>query len=239
MRRLLLTAALVAAAPLQAQAPALDPARLVPGVDSLAVFFVSGTDTTRTGTLRDEITLVDEGGQRRLRRVYATVDRLLGTRLDTLVDDAATLAPVRHRSRTERGMERIDFVAGVASGWLHLVDGDSVAVRVPVAAGVVNASSFDLALRAAPLAEGWSAEVPAFIPTTRAVTPLRARVAGVETIDGRECWRVDAEFAGTPVTFWIDRRTRALRQQVMRVRADAAILFRAMPPATTPAGRSS
>src|SRR5258705_12575473 len=85
-----------------ASAQSLGPraALIQPGVDSLAVFFVEGNDTTRTGTVRDEIAFLDLGGRRVLRRVYQTQDRILGTRIDTLIDDAASLSPVSHRSRT-------------------------------------------------------------------------------------------------------------------------------------------
>ena len=212
----------------------VDAGRLAVGTDSLAIYYVSGTDTTRTGTLRDELTMVEEGGRRLVRRVYGTVDRLLGTRLDSLTDIASTLEPVRHRSRTDRGREALDFAAGRVAGWLWLADGDSVRVQAAVEAGVINASTFDLALRASDLREGWQAEIPAFLPSTRSVTALTARVAGVDSVDGESCWRVEAVFAGTPVTFWIGQRSRALRQQVMRLRPDAAILFRRPVTATAP-----
>ena len=212
-------------------------ARLAPGIDSLAIFYVQGGDTVRTGMLRDELTFVNEGGRQLLRRVYVSADRLLGTRLDTLVDVAATLAPVRHRSRTERSRELLDFGRDAVTGWLWLADGDSVGVRTTLPAGVINSSSFDTYLRAADLRDGWTAEVPAFLPNSRSVTTLRARVAGVDTVAGEASFRVAAEFAGMPVTFWIGQRSRRLRRQVMQIRPDAAILFQPVVP-DRPAGRT-
>ena len=205
----------------------VDGRRLVPRTDSLAIFYVADGDTTRTGTVRDELALVEQDGRQLLRRVYATVDGLLGTRSDTLVDDAVTLLPVRHRSRTERGREALDFAGDGVAGWLWLANGDSLEVRTMVPAGVFNASSFDLVLRASDLREGWSAVLPVFLPHARAVAPLPAHVTGVETAGGEPCWRVDAVFSGMPVTFWIGQRSRALRQQVMQLRPGVAILFRA------------
>jgi hypothetical protein len=200
------------------------------GVDSLAMYLVQGTDTTRTGTLRDELSVAHEDGRELLRRVYVSIDRVLGMRVDTLVDVRADLRPVRHRSHTDRAMEAVDFAAGRASGWLRPANGDSVPVDAS-SADAFNASSFDLVLRASPLRDGWEATIPTFHPTTRAVTALRARVVGAEHVAQEWCWRVQAEFAGTPVTFWIGRTSRALRQQVMQVRPDVQILFR---PMTTP-----
>ena len=225
------------AATAQSAAPDPDARRLQPGVDSLAVFLVRGTDTTRTGTLRDELTVITAGGAPALRRVYVTMDQVLGTRVDTLVDVLADLRPLQHRSRTDRALEAIDFAAGRATGWMRLANGDSAAVDA-VAAGAFNASSFDLVLRASSLRAGWDVTVPAFLPTTRAVSPFRARVTGVETVGGEGCWRVQAEFTGTPVTFWIGQTSRALRQQVMQVRPDVQILFRPAAP-QAPGGRAT
>ncbi|MDQ3951257.1 MAG: hypothetical protein M3282_13065, partial [Gemmatimonadota bacterium] len=39
------------------------------------------------------------------------------------------------------------------------------------------------------------------------------------------CWRVDAEFTGMPVTFWVDQQSRRLCQQVMHVQPGVQILF--------------
>lgn len=85
------------------------------------------------------------------------------------------------------------------------------------------------------LKAGWVASVPTFLPSTRAVAPLEARVTEIETVGGEPCWRVQATFTGTPVTFWIVKSSRALRQQLMQTRPDVQILFRA--PIRTAAGR--
>lgn len=222
--------ALPALASAQRPVPGPDGRLLRLGVDSLAMYLVQGTDTTRTGTLRDELSVVREDGRELLRREYISIDRVLGTRVDTLVDVRADLRPVRHRSHTDRAVEAVDFAAGRATGWLRLANGDSVAVDA--AADAFNASSFDLVLRASPLRDGWEATVPAFHPTTRAVMALRARVVGVEHVAQERCWRVQAEFGGTPVTFWIGQTSRALRRQVMQVRPDVQILFRPMTTST-------
>lgn len=207
-----------------------DGMQLRPGVDSLAMYLIRGTDTTQTGMLRDELTVLappTPGAPERLQRVYVSVDRVFGSRVDTIVDARRDLQPITFRSVTDRGQETIDFRGGRATGWLRLSNADSVAVDVRLpATGAFNASSFDLVLRAAPLRAGWTGTVPGFIATSRAVTDFQARVTGTEVVDGEPCWRVQAEFGGTPVTFWIGTTTRVLRQQVMQVRPDVQILFR-------------
>lgn len=247
MRRLslsLLLLLLFAATSIRAQVTdsltALNPdGRLLrPGTDSLAIYVVDGTDTTRTGVAIDKLEVYEEGGRTLLRRVYQSSDRLLGTSLDTLVNVLATLEPVRHRSRTSRSLESLDFTPGAVEGWLRLANGDSVAVDAPLPATVYNSSSFDLVIRASPLSETWQAAIPALLPHTRTVVSLRARVSGSELIDGDPTWRVEAEFTGLPVTFWISKATRVLRQQAMRIRPDMTILF-AAPKTTAPVNRST
>lgn len=76
------------------------------------------------------------------------------------------------------------------------------------------------------LTEGWSIEVPAFLPASQSVETLTGRVVGVESIDGEPCWRVDTDFAGMAVTFWIHRESRDLVQQVLRLDAENQFLFR-------------
>ena len=210
-----------------AQAPVPDASTLRLGADTLAVYAIRGSDTTLTGLIVDELTLHSEPGRQLLVRTYRTHDRLLGAGTDTLVDEFPSLTPVRHRSWRDRGGEQLDFSEGRVRGVLYLANGDSVVVDHPVPSAVINSSSFDLALRASALAPGWQATFPAFLSNSRSVTTLSARVAGLEEIAGAACWRVETEFAGLPVTFWIDRESRRLCQQVMVLQPDLRILFAA------------
>lgn len=212
--------------------------RLTPGRDSLAVYLIRGTDTSRTGIIREDVSRVDAPGGPLLVRWYRTEDSVLGSRADSLVDRLADLTPVRSRSWSDRSSEVLDFAAGRVTGWIHLVSGDSVRVDLPLDAGVINSASFDMALRAAPLAPGWTGSFPAFLGSARSLTTLTARVAGEETIGDARCWRVDAVFGSLPVTFWIDQRTRRLRQQSMQIGPDTRVLFGGFP-ATQPKSRSS
>ena len=198
---------------------------LRPGIDSLAVFMVRGADTARTGTVVDELSIDVEGSRRVWRRVYRSSDRILGNRLDTLVDDQATLRPVRHASRSSRSVELLSFGPQRVKGWMRLPNGDSVTVDVPLTGDAYNSSTVDLVLRASPLSDGWETTVSMFLPNTRTSVPLTARVRGSDTVDGIATWRVDADFTGMPVTFWIAKDSRQLVRQAMHIRPDVTILF--------------
>jgi hypothetical protein len=241
MRFALLTllAICVAGRTAQSQAPATPtPALLQVGTDTLYQYLVRGSDTVFTGTVVDALERVDIAGRAVLRRVYAGDSQLTGPSRDTLIDDAATLRPWRTVSYSTRGIEQVEYGEDRAVGWLRQPTGDSVRIDAALPAPVFSASSFDLVLRASALAEGWSATVPAFVPSSRVVVPMTARVDRTERIDGAECWRVAAEFMGRPVTFWVDRETRKLCRQDMTVQVGVSLLLTRRGPASMRRARS-
>lgn len=203
------------------------------GTETLTIYVIRGRDTTRTGVLIDRLAVDTAGGGPRVVRVYRSVDQVLGQRLDTIVGGgwlAAHRVPQsgvdwfrasRVRARPRHGRD------GPRQRRLHRD-------RRAAPANVYNGASFDLVLRASPLSDAFEVTVPGFLAGTRSVTPLSARVTGVGAIAGHDCWVVSTEFAGLPVTFWIDVATRQLRQQVMHVRADMQILFAPPKPARAP-----
>jgi len=48
---------------------------------------------------------------------------------------------------------------------------------------------------------------------------------GITLLNDVDCWVFTANFAGTPVTFWIDKRTRALQQQLMQPAVGLGLLL--------------
>ena len=215
-----------APAPLVGQARteslAVDARLLRTKTDSLAVFLIRGEDTIRTGTVVDEL----RSNESQLVRVYSTTDRVLGDRLDTIVSSFKDLRPVAYRTISASQIARISFEGRSVSGWLRLPNGDSTTVYTELPDVVYDATTFDLLARASPLADGFTLTVPSFLIGPNTVTALTGSVAGSEPVDGRACWVFKANFAGMPVTFWIDKETRDLRQQLMQFRADMAVLFR-------------
>jgi hypothetical protein len=226
-------------APLAAQRGAPQPSRLTTGIDTLGIYLVRGTDTVSTGLLIDALSITEHVGRKALLRVYRSTSSLLGTRLDSLVDAFSDLSPIAHRSTNSQGAERVDFDAGNARGWIRIANDQVVSVDAALPSGTINASSFDLALRASDLRDGARFDMRGFAVSLRAVQPLDALVAGSDTVDGADCWRVESTFAGRPVTFWIGKTTRRLHRQLMTVRPGIAILFsrvRRVPPGSRSIG---
>lgn len=212
----------------------VDASLLQEGIDSLAIYLIRNGDTIRTGTVRDELRVAGSGRAARLVRVYEARDEILGPRSDTIVNWYPSLVPVSQRSRSSHGAEFLEFRPGEVTGRLRLTNGDAVPLRTSLPETVFGAASFDLVLRSAPLNADWAADVPVFLPASRTVALLRARVVGAERVAGEECWRIDADFAGTAVTFWVGTQSRRLCRQVMQLRPDARILFGAFPAPVSP-----
>lgn len=223
---LLFLLAAAARGPLRAQETVAPiPDLLQPGTDTLYQYLIRGTDTTFVGTVIDALERTTLDGRAVLRRVYSGDSRLTGASRDTLIDDAATLRPLRTASYSLRAIEHVEYSRERAVGWRQQPTGDSVRIDVAIPAQVYSASSFDLVLRAAELDDGWAATVPAFVASSRVVVPMTAKVVGEERVDGWECWRVDAEFMVMAVTFWVERETRKLCRQEMRLQVGMALLF--------------
>jgi hypothetical protein len=74
-------------------------------------------------------------------------------------------------------------------------------------------------------AVGYQVAVPAFSARQGAAT-ITARVTASETLPGfGSTWRVEADYAGMPVTFWIAAASRRVVRQVIRVSPGTELLY--------------
>jgi len=213
----------------QRSAPMPDYTTLRLGVDTLEVHVVRGGERRRTGVIVDAIDTVRSGGELRVVRAYRTIDLILGTSLDTVIDEAVRLVP-RYSSRSSgRSRDALTWSNGRITGFVAELGKPRRPIDEGGADSVFNGASVDLILRASPLADGYAVTIPTF-SGAQGLTAVSARVAGSESVGGIDSWRVDAKFADLPVTFWIDKVSRRLVRQVMRpadgveiefIRADA------------------
>lgn len=224
VRSLCLIVALVPA-PMLGQELVPDVDRLSLGADTLTIYMVSGVDTSAAGYVIDELSFGNYHDTPAIIRVYRSESTILGSRSDTLIDARATFEPIAVKSWTERGAEQLEFGSGRVKGTIWIADGSAIEVDEELPAGAINAASFDLVLRASDLGAGAEYELRAFVAPIRTVLTLRAHVSGMEEVAGHQCWRVEVEAAGMPVTFWISEADRRLVRQKMVIRPDAFILF--------------
>jgi hypothetical protein len=213
-------------------APQPDGHRLRLATDSLEVYVVRLGHPQRTGFLIDRLDTVRMDGQTMLRRIRRTTDTVLGTSVDTLVHAAATLQPRIVRSYSDRGVERLDWQTSRVVGVVEEPDSPTRSIDSPLPKGWYSSESFDLILRACPLVEGYRVAVPTFGREGSRV--LTATVAGSEVVEGHgDTWRIEADVAGLPVTFWISKASRRLVRQIIHVSPVLQIMFVAPPPGSS------
>ena len=209
-------------------APQPDGHRLRLAADSLEVYVVRLGRPERTGFLIDRLDTVRVDGETMLRRIRRTTDAALGSGADTLVQSLATLQPRSVRSHSDRGVERLDWQTSRVVGVVEDPDSPARAIDSPHPAGWYSSASFDLILRACPLAEGYGVVVPTFGREGSHV--LTATVAGSEVVEGHgDTWRVEADVGGLPVTFWISKTSRRLVRQIIHLSPVFEIMFVAPP----------
>jgi hypothetical protein len=211
-------------------APQPDGHRLRLATDSLEVYVVRLGHPQRTGFLIDRLDTVRVDGETMLRRIRRTTDAALGSSVDTIVHALATLQPRIVRSYSDRGLERLDWQASRVVGVVEEPDSPARSIDSPLPKGWYSSESFDLILRASPLAEGYGVAVPSFGREGSQV--LTATVAGSEVVEGHgDTWRIEADVAGLPVTFWISKASRRLVRQIIHVSPVFQIMFVVAPPA--------
>ncbi len=218
LRRFLWTTALLAGT-VEAQARpfgGLNPKLLKLTTDSLEVYVVRQGKQGRSGTIVDALDSVRMNGELHLRRVYTRTDALLGDGVDTLVDAFADITLRMIASRSEGGgVEHEEWRNGRITGAIEQSGRPARQIDTAAADGVVSSASFDLILRAAPLANGYAITIPAFSGRQGAKT-LSAKVVGSETLRPfGATWRLDVDFGGRSATFWITKDSRRLVRQLV------------------------
>jgi hypothetical protein len=202
-------------------APAPDGHLLPLQCDTFAIYYVWDGDTVRTGTVVDVLRSDGE----RLIRVFDQADHALGPEFDSVISRVEDLAPIAYHGASDDRIAHLQFGASSIIGWLRRENGDSVSLDLIRPAVVYDGFSYDLVVRASALRNGYRLTVPVFLLGPNSIVPVTGGVTGSELVNGHDCWVFAADFAGMPVTFWIDKKTRALRRQFLRYRSHGGALF--------------
>jgi hypothetical protein len=208
----------------------VDATVLQPGVDSLAIYLSRNGQLQRLGTLWDELSRIDSGGVSRLRRVYRTTNALFGAHLDTIYSTWTDLRPISRTTDAAGMRAAIVFRRDSIVGWTHTPPQGRRVVALRADPALYDGSSFDLMLRATRLHEGAAVAVRAFTGTADTTVVLRARVVGTDRLAiergaSREAWVVEMDFAGLASTLWIDKQSRALIHQIIRLGPGVAVVM--------------
>lgn len=213
------------------QQPDIDARRLALGVDSLEIFLLSGGTERRIGRLWDEVQQVDIGGASLVRRVYRTENAVFGPTLDTTFSTWPELRPHSHRSVARIASADVEYRGDSAVGKRSVNAGKPSPIARRLPASVTDGASFDLIVRASALSAGSRVFAIAYLAVQDSVAGLSAIVIGEEawrsTLSGQQLdlWVVEMDFGGLASTLWIDKATRALARQTIRLAPDVTIMW--------------
>jgi len=205
------------------QQPAFDAHLLARTTDSMGIAVVREGSSQTVGELWDELKDTTIHGVAALRRVYRTVNQLFGPHTETTFVRLADLTLISRRTHSQSTSDSLVLTGDSVLGWRQTEQGTHAPVRRARDPQVIEASFFDALIRAAP--------IRGFISPTDSIATLRAKVIGTEAIQqrngtGTETWQVDMDFAGLSSTLWIDKKTRALVRQVIRLTPSVQMLMR-------------
>jgi len=213
------------------QQPAFDAHLLARTTDSMGIAVVREGSSQTVGELWDELKDTTIHGVAALRRVYRTVNQLFGPHTETTFVRLADLTLISRRTHSQSTSDSLVLTGDSVLGWRQTEQGTHAPVRRARDPQVIEASFFDALIRAAPLSPEYAIAIRGFISPTDSIATLRARVIGTEAIQqrngtGTETWQVDMDFAGLRSTLWIDKKTRALVRQVIRLTPSVEMLMR-------------
>ena len=211
----------------QAQAPAFDVSKLTLGRDSLGITLTQNGQERVLGSAWDELTL---GPEDQLRRIYRMENVIFGPLLDTVVLDPGSFRLSARRTVGRVNSDSLAVTHDTVYGWQQVQTGPKQPLALYLPSGVIDANAFDLAIRVTDWAPGVSKTWQAFLPSQSGIVPLAAYFDGTELVhqrNGQEvaAWRIVGDFAGSPVTFWVDPRTRALVKESLGLSHGAAMVF--------------
>ncbi len=196
---------------------AVDGRRIAPGTTELRLLVSQDGQEQQLATITEQIREIEVDGRAALERVQ-TVVMPMGTAVDTVVVDRASLAPVRHRSHNPQRVMSLDFAGARVTGSVTAAGGAPQPVEAELDTPVFDSNPLDLVVRSLPLAEGYAARIPIYLHDLGGTVWVVARVAGAEAVDGggdatEDAWLVEVEANGQISRFWVAKTSREMLRQ--------------------------
>ncbi|MGQ0713664.1 MAG: prolyl oligopeptidase family serine peptidase [Gemmatimonadaceae bacterium] len=200
--------------------PTVSTSRLGAATETRRLVLVQGGQQREVGSLRSETIVTEVGGRRALLRVQTLTSPMLGTGVDTVVVDRATLAPIRHRSANARRTMSLDYRGDSIVGSVTPTGGSAQAIALRPDTALFDANSLDLILRALPLAEGYAVRQPVYLHEGGGKVWVTSRVTGSEQVTGDggamvDAWVVESKMGPQTFRFWVAKDSREVLQSVL------------------------
>jgi dipeptidyl aminopeptidase/acylaminoacyl peptidase len=199
---------------------AISTAKLGPETTTRRLVLVQGGQEREVGSIRTEMTTIDVNGRPALLRVQTLTSPMMGTGVDSVVIDRATLAPVRHRSTNARRTMSLDYRGDSVVGSVTPAGGSAQAIAVRADTAVFDANAVDLILRSLPLTEGYAVKHPVYLHEGGGKVWVTSRVTGSEQVAGEggvmvDAWVVESKMGGQTFRHWIAKESREVLQSAL------------------------
>ena len=203
--------------------------RLLPlGHDRKRVLLVEAGTPREVGAVFEEIQRTDDDGTSVVERVQWLESELLGPRRARLLADAATLAPLRLHLENPDGVHTLEYRAGAVRHAMVSPEGETTTVTEALPPRVFDAYAVELLLRALPLADGYTAELPVYVAQVGLSEVLVRVTAGEPIAHGDEvetAWRVEVALPPVESTYWVGMHSHTLLRQDTPLGPDALLRF--------------
>jgi dipeptidyl aminopeptidase/acylaminoacyl peptidase len=199
---------------------AISTAKLGPETTTRRLVLVQGGQEREVGSIRSEMTTIEVNGRPALLRVQTLTSPMLGTGVDSVLVDRATLAPIRQRSVNARRTMSLDFRNDSVVGSVTPAGGSAQAIAVRADTALFDANVVDLILRSLPLAEGYAVRHPVYLHEGGGKVWVTSRVTGSEQVAGEggvmvDAWVVESKMGGQTFRHWIAKESREVLQSAL------------------------
>lgn len=199
---------------------AISTAKLGTEMTTRRLVLVQGDQEREVGAIRTEMTTIEVNGRPAFLRVQTLTSPMLGTGVDSIVVDRATLAPIRQRSTNARRTMSLDFRNDSVVGSVTPAGAGAQAIAVRADTALFDANVLDLVLRSLPLAEGHAVRHPVYLHEGGGKVWVTSRVTGSERVAGEggvmvDTWVVESKMGGQTFRHWIAKESREVLQSAL------------------------
>src|SRR5258705_10888375 len=183
------------------------------------------------GTLDDRVVIQDDGGKPAIIRIQ-NVDGPSGALTDSSIADAATLAPRRHNSQSERRILLLQFAGRRLTGTYWEAGDPSFPIDEQIPDGTFDSNMLAVLVAAMPLGSGYAGRIMVYLYEVGGATAMDVAVTGSGKIDGVDTWVTNVTLRGRTARYDVGKGDHRVVQIVSNAGPGAEVHLRRNAPLT-------